>query len=142
MGNNCPQIWWFYLQFSQDQNFGEVKMGSEVTARCGCGVEARILIGGGMQNFATTCYFPCLCEHCHSIVQVNLLAKTHRCPKCRSSKTIPYDDGRLRKSPGRHVMAEWNLPELGRELKLTDGKYRCPKCDKMTLRFSETALWD
>jgi hypothetical protein len=46
-------------------------MGSEVIAKCRCGFDTRISIGGGMRNFMTTCYFPCLCEGCHNIVQVN-----------------------------------------------------------------------
>jgi Zn finger protein HypA/HybF involved in hydrogenase expression len=96
-----------------------------------------------METFMTTCYFPCLCEHCHSVVRINLLGKTKRCPKCRSPNTIPYNDPELSKSLGRHLVAEWSIPELGRELKLTDGNYRCPRCRKMMLRFSDSGLcWD
>lgn len=119
-------------------------MGSEVTANCQCGLEARILIGGGMATFMTTCYFPCLCEGCHNVVQVNLLGKTKRCPKCRGANLIPYDDPQLSESLGQHALVEWNMQrQLGRELKLTDGNYRCPKCQKMTLRFADSGLcWD
>ncbi len=116
-------------------------MGSEVKAKCSCGVEADILIGGGMMDFMTTCFFPCLCEKCHNIVQVNLLAKRRRCPKCKTSNPIPYDDTRLSESPGQDHVATWNMQEqLGRELILTDGKYRCPKCGKMALEFFDSGL--
>jgi len=42
------------------------------------------------------------------------------------------------------MVADWYMKaELGRELVLTDGKYRCPKCGKMSLEFSEGGLyWD
>ena len=119
-------------------------MGSQVTATCRCGLEVNVLIGGGMANFTTTCYFPCLCEACHNIVQVNLLAKTKQCPKCKSPALISYDDPRLSESPGTRVVADWNVQEqLGRYLMLTDGNYMCPKCNKMSLRFRDSgSRWD
>ena len=57
---------------------------------------------------------------------------------------MPYDDLRLSGAPGEYVVASWNMKrELGRELLLTDGDYKCPACGAMTLRFSDGgALWD
>jgi len=122
-------------------------MGSAVVAKCDCGIEDTILIGGGMMNFKTTCFFPCLCENCHGIVQVNLLSKTMKCPECGARGPIPYDDPQLSDSPGLRNVAEWNMgnmeDRLGRKLVLTDGKYRCPKCGNMSLSFSRGGLcWD
>ena len=119
-------------------------MGSEVTATCRCGAESNIMIGGGMANFITTCYFPCACMRCNNVVQVNLLTKQKRCPKCRSTKVIPYDDSSLLEAPGEHTVANWNMDEqLGRELILTDGSYKCPQCGQMTLHFMDSGLcWD
>lgn len=119
-------------------------MGSAVVAQCDCGVEASMLIGGGMMNFTTTCFFPCLCENCHDIVQLNLLSKTMKCPECGARGPIPYDDPQLSDSSGHHYVAEWNIKDhLGRKLVLTDGKYRCPKCGQMSLRFSWGGMcWD
>ena len=119
-------------------------MGSQVIARCDCGVEESILIGGGMFTFETICYFPCLCESCHRVVEVNLLGKPVSCPVCHAPNPIPYDDPRLLGAVGRHRVADWYMElELGRELVLTDGKYRCPKCGKMSLEFSDGGLcWD
>ena len=103
-----------------------------------------MLIGGGMANFEAFCAFPCLCEGCHNLVQANLLEKVLVCPQCHQAKLVPYDDPRLVESPGPHVVAQWNLREqLGRELVLTDGNYRCPKCNRMTLRFARNDIcWD
>lgn len=119
-------------------------MGSQVTATCQCGVDASIMIGGGMGNFMTTCYFPCLCEHCRTVVQVNLLAKQKRCPQCKTTKVTPYDDPTLSECAGERTVASWYIEEqLGRELKLMDGNYRCPQCGCMTLRFAGSGLlWD
>ena len=119
-------------------------MGSQVVARCDCGVEESILIGGGMMDFQTTCLFPCLCENCHSVVQVNLFSKALKCPQCGAPDPIPYDDARLSELPGNHTVAQWNTAaHLGRELVLTDGKYRCPECGRMSLEFSDAGVcWD
>lgn len=119
-------------------------MGSQVKATCQCGYETSILIGGGLKNHTTTCYFPCLCDNCHNIVQVNLLAETTSCPQCQAPNPIPYDDTRLIGSLGNRKVDQWNVQaRLGRELILTDGKYRCPKCGGMSLEFvGPTLLWD
>ncbi len=119
-------------------------MGSQVIARCSCGLEKSILIGGGRTSFMTTCLFPCLCEGCHRIVRVNLLDKPMSCPECHAPDPIPYDDPRLSESPGSHHVVKLNKKDqLGRELVLTNGKYRCPKCEKMSLVFRDSLLrWD
>ena len=123
---------------------GREKIGSEVIAKCQCGYEATSLIGGGMMNYETTCYFPCFCKNCHNVVQVNLLSKRKRCPKCKSTKIIPCDDPSLSDNTGKHEVTSWNAKDkLGRELKLTDGNYKCPKCGQMTLHFEDGGLlWD
>ncbi len=119
-------------------------MGSQVIAACKCGANAIILIGGGMFNFMETCYFPCMCKGCHEVVQANLLAKEARCPQCRARNPIPYDDPRLLGEPGSYHVAEWRMTDkLDRDLVLTDGKYMCPKCGKMSLGFRDSGLcWD
>ena len=116
-------------------------MGSQVLAKCGCGLEAEILIGGGMFNFKTTCLFPCLCESCHSVVEANLLENPVQCPNCNAVNLIPYDNPRLSLTRGENEVASWYMfNELGRELILTDGKYKCPACGQMTLSFSDSGL--
>jgi Zn finger protein HypA/HybF involved in hydrogenase expression len=115
-------------------------MGSQITATCRCGLEVNVLIGGGFEDFTKNCYFPCLCEACHNIVEVNILAKTKRCPKCKSPALIAYDDPRLSKTPGKRTVAEWCIQELDRDLILTNGNYMCPKCKKLSLRFRNTGL--
>jgi Zn finger protein HypA/HybF involved in hydrogenase expression len=66
------------------------------------------------------------------------------CPQCKTKKIIPYDDSTLAGETGKNVVEHWNVKEqLGRELILTDGTYRCPQCEQMTLRFmTGDLLWD
>ena len=118
-------------------------MGLQVMASCRCGVEASFSIGGGMRDFTTVRYFPCLCEECRDIVQVNLFEKPAKCQDC-GNVVIPYDSRKLSGSKGQYIVADWNVREqLGRTLKLTDGTYKCPRCGEMTLRFQEGDLfWD
>lgn len=119
-------------------------MGSQVIAKCVCGYHAKSLIGGGMLNFTTTCYFPCLCENCERIVEANLLEKELHCPECKSLGCTPYDDPKLTGSSGEHSIVEWNVSELlGRMLVLNDGSYKCPNCGEMKLTFTSGGIdWD
>lgn len=119
-------------------------MGSEVAARCQCGLETYILVGGGMADCIGTCYFPCFCESCHNVVQVNVLAEEKQCPQCKTNNVIPYDDPSLSQRSGRLTVVSWDMKQqLGRDLALTNGRYRCPQCNQMTLRFTDSRLyWD
>ena len=113
-------------------------MGSSVNAVCPCGLESKwILVGPGF-NGPELNYFPCLCEACHSVVQINLCAKTRRCPKCKSRRVIPYDNPRLSESKGAQFTEENRFH--GKEF---EGNLLCPSCNKMTLKFEDAGmLWD
>ena len=118
-------------------------MGTIVSANCGCGFNGKFAVGGGMDNYADTCLFPCLCGKCRQIVHPNLFQKPLHCPKCGSPDPIPYDDPRLVGSSGTQNVASWYMNlESDQELVLTNGTYLCPSCGKMTLCFRVTALFD
>ena len=119
-------------------------MGATVNAICRCGLNSEIRIGGGMSTFTYLCYFPCLCENCNDIVEVNLYDMHPQCPNCRGENLIPYDDKQVIAIEGDHNIVSWNANEkVDRELILTNGTYMCPKCKKMTLRFIGPILrWD
>jgi Zn finger protein HypA/HybF involved in hydrogenase expression len=127
---------------------GVIPVGSSVKAICQCGLDEDILIGGGMANFTTTCFFPCLCETCYDVVQVNLLQKAKRCPKCGGRRVVPYDDPSLSQKSAESKreekwIASWNAEEPGKTHVITDGAYKCPRCGNMALRFSEGKMfWD
>ncbi len=136
-------------------------MGSNVRAICKCGVDNEISIGGGMLTFKYIAYFPCLCEDCKDVVEVNLLGNRYKsqtqeefergderleiplkdrkftCPKCHGGNVIPYSDSRLFGIIGDEEVIRW-----GSEI-LTNGTYKCPKCDNKTLRFIYLFyMWD
>ena len=122
-------------------------MGSKVSVACKCGLDTSILIGGGRDNHMTTCYFPCLCEQCHTVVEVNILDEPIRCPQCKTTEVISYEDPELLGRPGENTVVVdnplgvvWLKP--GRRLELTNGDYKCPQCGQMTLRFRMIGLWD
>lgn len=119
-------------------------MGSAVRAECSCGLNEEILVGGGMMDFTTTCWFPCACAACGHVVEVNLLDAELRCPDCGAVDPVPYDDPALIAEPGNYEVADWNMAsQLGRVLVLTNGAYRCPGCGKDGLRFVDAGLcWD
>ncbi len=111
-------------------------MGSQVKAICKCGINTDILIGGGKMNYVFINYFPCLCEDCEDVVQVNL-KNILSCPNCFGRKITPYNNDLLVGLKGDKQIIEW-----GKNI-LTDGTYWCPKCKKMTLEFSTSLfMWD
>lgn len=145
-------------------------MGSKVKAVCKCGVNNDILIGGGMSTFQHTEYFPCLCEDCKDVVQVNLRKnkvvisefknsinaseiieryKNYKsgmipsnelkltCPKCSGNNVVSYTDS--------SIIAKVGEKEVARSFDniLTDGDYKCPRCNEMTLKFLPLFyMWD
>ncbi len=117
-------------------------MGSVIKARCDCGFEREMLLGGGMRNSTTHCNFPLYCKECRAFLEGNLLKKGLVCPKCKSADVVPYDDANLCSRKGDLVF-NWNLEDqVGRHLVLTDGDYVCPKCGKFTLSFMDVGRWD
>lgn len=118
-------------------------MGSLIQARCPCGFEMRMALGGGMHNHETYCGFPALCPHCRAFDVVNLLEGERPCVRCRAAVPQSYDSPALRAQAGREEVFSWRMMERpeGR-VTLTDGTYRCPRCDGTTLRFYESGFWD
>lgn len=118
-------------------------MGKGLIAHCECGFEAETEIGGTVRNHRTTCNFPCLCKRCNGMVTANLFARPPLCPDCGSTDIVPYDQPELIGTRGTVTVASWWMQhELGRDLVLTDGLYRCPKCEGMSLRFVVSVLFD
>ena len=119
-------------------------MGTKVKATCNCGVNTDILIGGGMRSYKYKSLFPCLCDNCEEVVEVNLLSGNLRCPKCGNENIIAYDYDRVIGVKGDQEIINWNVSsKLGRELILTNGLYVCPKCKNLTLEFRRLFfIWD
>lgn len=112
-------------------------MGSQVKAMCECGYTKELLIGSGRLNFKTLEYFPCYCDGCHEMVQGNLKADKLICPNCSSQKVTPYNNKYLIGKIGSQIV------EQSFDNVLTDGFYKCPKCNELKLQFFQGGiLWD
>ena len=83
-------------------------MGALISAKCGCGFEKRMALGGGMRNHLTYCAFPCYCQDCKSMYVADLFSDDTSCTECGSQNILPYDDKSMRKivlpRPVRRVM--------------------------------------
>ena len=112
-------------------------MGSQVIAKCKCGVNKSLSIGGGLLNHSSTQLFPCYCKNCRDLVGGNLKDEKQLCPECKQEGIKPYNTPELMGVKGLKKVAQ-SFDEI-----LTDGNYKCPKCELMTLQFIATSLvWD
>ena len=134
-------------------------MGSQVIAKCKCGLEATSLIGGGMRNFKTTQYFPAACSDCANVVEVNALDDTPQCPGCGSRDVTLYNDESLIdaislkyaveawEDDGSEIYAEvfkdkifYRTVAESFNLELIDCFYKCLSCGEFTLQFRSSGL--
>lgn len=119
-------------------------MGSAVRARCDCGYGDLFLIGSGFV-VPEHCWFPCLCRDCKAIVLIDVLEVPLACRTCGGRNVMGYTHEQLCGEQGDKQVACINLSEysFGRPLTLSNGRYYCPSCDSMNLRFSDGGIkWD
>lgn len=105
-------------------------MGSNIDAHCyNCGYDVNLSIGGGMFNYEEYTSWPVNCFDCHTINSTNIRASPLACGNCGSNNVIEAHEKRLDARDGTHteVMC-W-------ERKLSNGNYKCPKCEQFTLRY-------
>jgi len=94
-------------------------------------------------SFETECWFPVYCRACRALGEANLLERPVACPSCGGTEVAAYDDPELVGKKGRREVFSWHTEEqLGRTLRLTNGRYLCPACQKPELRFESTGHWD
>jgi hypothetical protein len=104
-------------------------MGLSITAACQCGFHSGpMLTGGGMLNYETTNYHPCLCRRCRGIVPCNIKETPVQCFGC-GANAIPYGS----------ADSESNFTDAD----LWNGQHECPQCGKQTLQFQMGLIcWD
>lgn len=111
-------------------------MGFVTTARCGnCGYSAELPLGATRSNFASTALWPIYCAHCQAIGVANYMCEPLECGDCKGTDVSRIDSSHMSTSDGQ-VIHSWGFGKDA--LSLTDGRYRCPKCDKIQLRFDKT----
>lgn len=105
-------------------------MGSRTDAHCySCGYDVELSIGGGMFTYQEFTNWPVHCSDCNSISSTNIRLESLSCSNCGSANVMEVQNSELYAGDGKHTSVTcW-------ERKLTDGHYKCPKCDKFTLRY-------
>jgi len=72
------------------------------------------------------------------------MEKHAKCPDCGKEVTF-YDDPSLQiktEEPKKADIFLWHMHDEGRDFRLPNTQYLCPKCGKMTLVFVEVGNWD
>ena len=97
---------------------------SSTRAHCdNCGYRVQHLRLGGVSPG-----WPVSCNRCKAATTANIDNPPLTCIECQSTDVLPFNDATLWKGDGE-VTDRWG------ELYLTNGHYRCPKCEKYELRF-------
>ena len=119
--------------------------GTILKASCPCGYRLNnIYAGGGFANFRTVCAVPAHCATCKTMEIVNWLDDAPKCGTCRERPVFYNDPSLQEKLPAGSkpkIVFSWNTDKKG-EFVLPDINYRCPRCGRLTLRFTMTGMWD
>ena len=110
-------------------------MGFSSDAHCfACGYDTGLFLGAGMENNHTYAAWPVKCNECKEVVTANFKSEPLSCEECHGSDVIPYTDKTLSLGDGdNESMLYWS------GLKLTNGRYCCPRCGKYELKFGTNA---
>jgi predicted RNA-binding Zn-ribbon protein involved in translation (DUF1610 family) len=122
-------------------------MGTIIEAECICGYKSKA-IAAGRGMFDSTYTMPAMCGNCNDIVSVKYLASTARCPDC-GKEVIIYNDISLRQDSDDindskieiTDIIHWRIGEK-KFFRLPDTLYLCPKCKRITMKFTEIGNWD
>lgn len=93
------------------------------TACSACGLKVCLAVGGTMANFKDVRWFPAACDTCRTVVEVNALAETPRCPECGSNNVSQFN-----KAVGDEVARAFSHI-------LYRGPHDCPACNERSLTF-------
>ncbi len=110
-------------------------MGSMVKAKCPCGFQKGVRIGGGMLTFLTESVFPHYCKRC-GLVEVNICERKKRCPTCSSSRVYAYGSSRVSPHDNGDRTIAWQ------EYAASASQHFCPSCKKYHLNFEEIGSFD
>ncbi|RCW87578.1 hypothetical protein C7476_101344 [Phyllobacterium bourgognense] len=112
-------------------------MGTSASANCSnCGYSTHLTLGGGMLNHMTFAAWPVRCAKCEAITTANYKNAPLVCEQCSSAEVLAISDPANWSGDGR-PLENWG------KLVLTDGHYRCPKCETLELRFKHGNFnWD
>lgn len=90
------------------------------------------MLGAGMSDHTWYAAWPVYCKECSAVTTANFKKLPLICEGCQSKNVVPFSDHSLWKGDGQEH-EQWT------DLTLTDGHYRCPKCNAFELRFGTNA---
>lgn len=140
-------------------------MGYLVLANChNCDFSQNMGLGSGRLDFRENAMWPVWCDDCGELSATNYRSKTLKCDNCGSQNVSgPHEtkncseQGDIKYSwTGAVVRTDFNpitwfeklrgkkpkVKEYCEKLFLTNGHYRCPVCNKMTMTFDTIGLFD
>jgi Zn finger protein HypA/HybF involved in hydrogenase expression len=133
-------------------------MGQVLDAVCECGYHSSVVMGAARSNFLEVCKFPHYCMNCHESISIDIFKETKLCPKCNSGDVHTYEaktrrvryklleklsDNALQKL-GMHRRDDEHHSWYGNSKNHTilRGKHYCPQCEKTTLSFITSMMFD
>jgi len=120
-------------------------MGSTIQAQCPCGYESDLLdVGGGMADMGQKCMAPALSNRTGKIVTRNYWGKRSREDKTPSATFYTHPSLHQPVSTRMDLpVFDWRGDEEKPDFVLVDTGYKCPKCDRMTMKFFDFGvMWD
>ena len=110
-------------------------MGSIYQAKCLCGFEKNIRVGGTMSDYQTHSYFPFFCKTC-GLVEVNISSRKVRCPQSRIHRIVQYGLPPLSPKDDTDREMSWERYSAGK------GPHLCPNCQRHHLIFQLQVMFD
>ncbi len=105
------------------------RVGTSIDAHCfSCDYETFWVLGAGRADFQTRLDWPVSCSNCRAITTADYKQAPLACKQCNSTEVVKVNDAANTFGDGERV-------ERWENQILTNGHYRCPKCDRFELRF-------
>ena len=133
-------------------------VGQVLSAFCDCGYESDVVLGAGRSNFREVCKFPHYCLNCNEAISIDIFKDTRKCPKCNSSDVHTYEAQTKRaKYKLLEKLSDSTLDKLGMHRRddehhswygnsknhtILRGKHFCPKCERTSLSFATSMMFD
>ena len=109
-------------------------MGSIYKAKCPCGFNHVVVVGGSRSDYQSNAKFPFYCKTC-GLVDVNICQKPLCCPTCNSRKIKVYGKAPISLETSERELS-WDAYSAGPRGHL------CPQCKNHTLYFQLSIMFD
>ena len=118
-------------------------MGAIISAKCKCGFQTMMHLGGGMCNHLVSSSFPNYCKRCKTLFTANMYDEHIVCGNCNSYDTVTYSHPSVVKILDQYKLMDWRGGhENHGKLVLYPKNNLCPCCDNFSLKFTSVGRWD